>query len=343
MNLAELDFFSQTLQATEPPEARSESRDAVRLLVSTPSGHHHSRFGNLANFLEPSDLLVVNRSATLPASLLAEGRTGSFVLNLSTRYSSRVWLTEPRWSHAQAGPLPLSAGEQFRVAGLAATFLNPYPGLPRLWFVRFEGDGAAAMGRYGEPIRYGYIDRAHPLESYQTLFADTPGSTEMPSAARPFSERVLKCLEAKGVNLAKITLHTGVSSLELEAETIEDQALFPEPFEVPAEAADVINETREQGGRVIAVGTSVVRALESSWAEGVRAAKGFTRHYVRPGRAVNAVNGLLSGFHAPKASHLAMLYALAGKGLIQEAYTEAVRAGYLWHEFGDSHLILPRA
>lgn len=345
MRLAELDFFGpQTLEATGPAEARSGSRDEVRLLVTTPSGHHHSRFKNLANFLEPNDLLVVNRSATLPASLLAEGRMGPFVLNLSTRYSSQVWLAEPRWSYAKAGPLPFRAGEQCTAAGLVATFLNPYPNLPRLWFVRFKGDVAAAMKHYGQPIRYGYLDKAYPLDSYQTLFADIPGSAEMPSAARPFSERVLECLKVKGVNLAKIVLHTGVSSLEFEAETIDDETLFPEPFELPAEAANLVNETRDQGGRVIAVGTTVVRALESSWDERrVRAAKGFTRHYVRPGRAVNVVDGLISGFHEPKASHLAMLYALAGKELIQEAYAEAIRTGYLWHEFGDSHLILPRA
>jgi len=347
VTLADLDFERpDALQATEPPEVRGGSRDAVRLLVSTPKGHHGSRFPNLANFLEASDLLVVNRSATLRASLPAEGKLGPFILNLSTRYGNGVWLAEPRWSFAKPGPLPFEVGERATVGGLDATFLHPYPGLPRLRFVRLEGDGGEAMRHFGTPIRYGYVEKAYPLETYQTVFADLPGSAEMPSAARPFTQRVLGCLKAKGVKLAKITLHTGVSSLEVEHEDIAEQTLYPEPFEVPAETASAVNEAKAVGGRVIAVGTTVVRALESAWDGTLRPAKGFTRLYIHPGRtvdgrSVHVVDGLLTGFHDPKASHLAMLYALAGKELVQGAYAEAVQGGYFWHEFGDSHLILP--
>jgi len=323
-------------EAHEPPELREGSRDAVRLLVSTPAEHHHSRFVDLANFLEPRDLLVVNRSATLKASLEAEGRLGRFVLNLSTNYGAGVWLVEPRWRFDRPGPLPLEAGETFTVAGLPATLLHPYPGLERLWYIRLEGDVIAATVQHGTPVRYGYVDASFPLASYQTIFADLPGSAEMPSAARPFTERVLACLSAKGVKHAAITLHTGVSSLDA-AET-----LYPEPFSVPAETVAAIVATRRAGGRVIAVGTTVVRALESAFYGGaLHATRGFTRLYLRPGRAVNVVDGLITGFHTPEASHLEMLYAVAGQSLIRDAYAEAVRAGYLWHEFGDSHLILP--
>ena len=252
MKLAELDFSRPAaLQATAPGEVRTGARDKTKLLVSTPRGHHHSRFANLANFLDAGDLLVVNRSATLPASLSAEGGIGPFILNLSTRYSlardQEVWLAEPRWSHAEPGPLPLKAGGTFRVAGLEATFLSPHLTFSRLWFVRFAGDVSAAMQRFGSPIRYGYLQTPQPLSAYQTLFADTPdtgmGSAEMPSAARPFSERVLGDLEAKGVELARITLHTGVSSLEMDEGDIEDQTLFAEPFEVTQEVAEKVNET----------------------------------------------------------------------------------------------------
>ena len=322
--------------ATEPPELRGGSRDAVRLLVSTPAGHHHSRFTNLANFLEPRDLVVVNRSATLNASLEASGRLGTFVLNLSSDYGGGVWLSEPRWRLGEPGPLPLSAGERFTAAGLAATFLHPYPGLERLWFVRFEGDVLAAVAAHGAPIRYGYVKNPFSLETYQTVFADRPGSAEMPSAARPFTERVLRCLHTKGIRRASVTLHTGVSSLDA------GDTLYPEPFSVPPETVAAVAETRAAGGRVIAVGTTVVRALETAFYNGaLRATQGFTRLYLRPGREVNVVDGLLTGFHAPEASHLEMLTALAGETLIQSAYAEALSAGYLWHEFGDSHLILP--
>ena len=343
MKLRELDFARPAaLQATRAPEARGLARDAVRLLVSTPSDHHHTHFANLANFLRAGDLLVVNRSATLPASLPAEGKGGPFILNLSTRYSSSVWLAEPRWSAVEPGPLPFAPGEQVRVAGLDAKLLSPYPGLPRLWFVQFERPLDEAIRQHGRPIRYGYVQGEHTLDAYQTVFASVPGSAEMPSAARPFTERVLERLSRKGVNLASVILHTGVSSLEIETDDIEQHPLYPEPFSVPSETARAVNETRAKGGRVIAVGTTVVRALESAWdGQGVYATEGFTRLYLHPGRPVHVVNGLLTGFHDPKASHLAMLYAIAGKELVQEGYAQAVAAAYLWHEFGDSHLILP--
>jgi S-adenosylmethionine:tRNA ribosyltransferase-isomerase len=329
------------LQATTPPERRNLARDEVRLLVSGPDGHTHSTFSHLADFLQPGDLLVVNRSATLPASLPASSAVGNFILNLSTQYGSGLWLAEPRWHAGAPGPLPLTAGEIITVAGRRVHMIAPYPGLSRLWFVQAEGDLCQAMDQVGQPIRYGYVPESYPLDLYQTLFAKIPGSAEMPSAGRPFTRRVLKTLRDRGVEIAGLTLHTGVSSLEIEAEEIEDQPLYAEPFHVPAATANAVNAARAQGHRVIAVGTTVVRALESTWdGQQVRAARGFTRLYVHPQRGIHTVDGLISGFHDPLASHLAMLYALAGPELIRAAYTEAVAHRYLWHEFGDSHLIL---
>jgi S-adenosylmethionine:tRNA ribosyltransferase-isomerase len=197
------------------------------------------------------------------------------------------------------------------------------------------------MAQSGQPIRYGYLKDGYALAHYQTLFARVPGSAEMPSAAYPFTGRVVQSLEDRGVHIAPITLHTGVSSLEVQVDDLEGHTLYPEPFRVPCLTAEAVNQARTDKRRVIAVGTTVVRALESAWAGGrVRAAAGFTRLYIRPGRPVRAIDGLLTGWHDPATSHLAMLYAFAGKGVIQEAYTEAVRASYRWHEFGDSHLIL---
>ncbi len=342
MNIQELDFSRPAnLQATLPPEIRGQGRDDVRLLISTLRGHHHSKFVNLANFLEQGDILVVNRSATLAASLPAKGHFGDFILNLSTCYSERLWLAEPRWSFAKPGPLPLQPNEAITVAGSPTKLLAPYPNLPRLWFVSFEKDVSELMEQ-GTPIRYGYVPSAFELDNYQTIFADKPGSAEMPSAARPFSNRVLEMLKSKGVKFAFITLHTGVSSLELNTENIEEQTLYPEPFEVPLKTAEVINLARTQNQRIIAVGTTVVRALESAWnGKEVRASKGFTRLYLHPKQPTHVINGLLTGFHDPKASHLAMLYVIAGKELVMEGYQEAVAEGYLWHEFGDSHLLLP--
>lgn len=345
MKRAALDFARpDSLQATAPPEVRGIDRDGVRLLVSTREGHTHAQFRELPRFLQAGDLLVVNQSATLPASLPAKGPVGRFVLNLSTRYGRRLWVAEPRWSASEPGPLPLEASDDITVADVPARLVKPYPGLPRLWFVRIDGDVDGLFDCCGAPIRYGYVDDAYSLDAYQTVFATVPGSAEMPSAGRPFTPRIVSELRARGVEIAGIVLHTGVSSLEVEAEQIEDQTMYAEPFRVPASTASAVNAAVREGRRIIAVGTTVVRAVESAWdseMHEVRAVAGFTRLYVHPGRGVNVVNGLLTGLHDPLASHLAMLYAIAGHDLVQSAYEEAVREGYLWHEFGDSHLILP--
>jgi len=329
------------LEAVTPPEERGLGRDDVRLLVTTPAGHTHAHFRDLSQFLGPGDLLVANDSATLPASLPASGSVGAFTLNLSTQYEPNLWLTEPRWSPDKPGPLPIESGDKIQVGGVSAQWVTPYPGLPALWFVHSQSDLREAMARHGSPIRYGYVPQAYPLEMYQTIFSATPGSAEMPSAARPFTQQVLESLRRRGVNIARVTLHTGVSSQEVETDDIEAETLYPEPFKVSSSTAQAVNAARREGRRVIAIGTTVVRALESAWdGEQVQPREGFTRLYIHPGRGMHVVQGLLTGFHDPVTSHLAMLYALAGRDLIREAYEEAIREGYLWHEFGDSHLIM---
>jgi S-adenosylmethionine:tRNA ribosyltransferase-isomerase len=332
----------QDLFAARPPELRGEGRDDVRLLVSDGPNHAHARFIDLPKFLREGDLLVVNESATLPASLRASGRPGSFVLNLSTRFDDALWLAEPRWDTARQGPLPIEVGDVAAAGNTRVKFLAPCPGIPRLWFVRAERSLLAELAQTGAPIRYGYVNEQFPMAVYQTMFSRVPGSAEMPSASRPITPRVLKALSAAGVRTAHVLLHTGVSSLEIEAAQVEQQALYPEPFAVPPETARVVNATRSRGGRVIAVGTTVVRALESAWTPGgLRPTAGFTRVFIHPGTGVHAVDGLLTGLHDPVTSHLAMLSALAGRDRVFGAYREAIDRRYMWHEFGDSHLILP--
>jgi len=330
MKRAELAFERpRALQAAGPPERRGLERDEVRLLVSTPRGHEHAHFRDLSRFLAPGTLLVVNASATLPASLPARHPAlDPLVANVSTDYGGGLHLIEFRKSAAEPGPLPLEVGDVLEIAGLPARLVAPHPGLPRLWFVRVDSDLRRAMERVGTPIRYGYLEPPYPpLAAYQTLFARQPGSAEMPSAGRPFTLRVVDALRARGIDLAEITLHTGVSSHE---------------FEVPRRTADLVTAARQEGRPVIAVGTTVVRALESAWdGERVRPSAGFTRLMIHPGRPVRTVDGLLTGLHDPLASHLALLYAVAPRELVRAGYEEAVREGYLWHEFGDSHLILP--
>jgi S-adenosylmethionine:tRNA ribosyltransferase-isomerase len=201
------------------------------------------------------------------------------------------------------------------------------------------------MARFGTPIRYGYLDRPLPsLDAFQTIFARVPGSAEMPSAGRPFTARLVGRLIAKGISIHAVTLHTGVSSLETEADDLEYQAFYPEPFRVTAETAAAINAARRCRRPVVAVGTTVVRALASATTgDGVRPARGFTRRVVRPRRPAIVVDGLVTGLHDAKGSHIALLEALAGKAMVADGYDAAATAGYLWHEFGDSHLILPKA
>ncbi len=334
-------FFERPTElfAASPPEMRGHSRDEVRLMVSTAEGNTHHAFTELPGLLEPGYLLVVNESATLPASLPATSRLGDIRVNLSTRFAENIWLAEPRWSPARPGPLPLHEAETLRIGEARAVLLTQYPGIPRLWLTSLDTPASVLMAKYGEPIHYSYAP-AYPMETYQTLFSRFPGSVEMPSAARPITPRVRDGLLARGIGISGITLHTGVSSLEIEDETAEDQALYPEAFRVTAATAHAVNATHARRGRVIAVGTTVVRALETAWTpSGLRACAGSTSLYVHPGIGVHAVDGLLTGLHDPVTSHLAMLSTIIGLDRVKEAYAEAIQHRYLWHEFGDSHLM----
>ena len=335
-------FFDRPAElfASSPPELRGKARDDVRLMVSSLKGTTHHAFTDLPDLLTPGDLLVVNESATLPASLPARGRLGNIRLNLSTKFSENLWAAEPRWSSEQPGPLPLQKDELLYIGESRALLFQPYPGIPRLWLMHFDAPASELMARYGEPIHYSHTP-AYPIETYQTIFSRFPGSVEMPSAARPVTPRIRDALLGKGIGITGIILHAGVSSLEIETETVESQVLCPESFRVPFATANAVNSTHARGNRVIAVGTTVVRALETAWAsDGLRACAGSTSLYVHPGIGVHALDGLLTGFHDPVTSHLAMLSAIAGIDCVKGAYAEAVQHRYLWHEFGDSHLIL---
>ena len=308
-------------------------------MISTTDDDTHHAFRDLPWLLEPGDLLVVNESATVPASLPAHSRIGDIRLNLSTRFADDLWLAEPRWSPSGPGPLPLRPQDRLQIADSTAVLIQEYPGIPRLWLARFDTPTSGLMKRYGEPIHYGYAP-AYPIEYYQTIFSRFPGSVEMPSAARAITLQVRDMLRTRGIGITGLILHTGVSSLEIESNTVENQALYPETFRIPEPTAHAVNATHARGGRVIAIGTTVVRALETAWtSNGVRACSGATSLFIHPGNGVRVIDGLLTGLHDPVTSHLAMLSAIAGLDRVKRAYEEAIRNRYLWHEFGDSHLI----
>ena len=321
--------------AFEPAIQPAPEPDHVRMLVASRAGLRHARFPDLPDLLEPGDLLVVNTSATLPAALsLAGGRR----LHLSTPLPRRdgPWPQDghERWVvELRAGDRPDRsgrAGERLALPGGGqAELLASYLGGERLWAARFTLPAPLLdyLATYGEPIRYGYEPDRRPLADYQTMFAAEPGSAEMPSAGRPFTQRVLEALEERGITVATVVLHTGVSSLE------RGERPYPERFRVPAGTLAAVRAAR----RVIAVGTTVVRALETA-ADGVT--EGWTRLTITPERGVRVVDGILTGWHDPDASHLLMLEAIAGRHLVERSYAEALEHGYRWHEFGDSHLLL---
>jgi S-adenosylmethionine:tRNA ribosyltransferase-isomerase len=233
------------------------------------------------------------------------------------------------------------AGERLALPGGAhATLLAPYLPGARLWLAELDTGWTplpAYLDRYGAPIRYGYLPREWPLADYQTMFAMHPGSAEMPSAGRPFTAQLVSALAARGIAIARVTLHAGVSSQEA------GEPPYPERFAVPRRSARAINGARARGGRVVAVGTTVVRALESVARDDGTVARGagWTRHLVTPQAGVRAVDGLLTGWHEPDATHLLMLEAVGGRALVEDSYRAALQRGYLWHEFGDVHLLLP--
>lgn len=332
--------------APAPAEARGLARDAVRLLVAAPDGVTHTRFDRLADHLRRGDLLVINDSAVEPrqldASLAGRGRV---VVHLAQRLADATWVVELRAApDARRALLDASPGDVVTAAGLVATLVSAYPqghSSPtgrgnRLWRATVSGDVSKALRTAGRPIAYGYLDRRYPLEAYQTVFGTRPGSAESPSAARPFTPELVTQLVSRGIQFAPVTLHTGVSSQEA------GEAPAPEWFEVSAATARIVNQTRQARGRVVAVGTTATRALESAVVDDdVVAAGGWTSRVVTPADPPRVVNGLVTGWHDPHASHLLLVEAVAGLALTQQAYDAAVGAGYLWHEFGDAGLFLP--
>jgi S-adenosylmethionine:tRNA ribosyltransferase-isomerase len=327
------------LEATKPPPIR----DAVRLLVAGRSGVKHTRFDRLGNYLTPGDLLVINTSATLAAAIDGTRADGRLVtVHFATTLDIGSWVVEIRPRTDATGPMPdTNSGDVIDLPdGVRLHIERPHPaGQTRLWRSRIavEGPVAAYLARNGRPIRYGYVPLVYPLAEYQTVFAHEPGSAEMPSAGRPFTAELVLRLITRGVVIAPITLHTGVSSQD------PGEPPQPERYRVPAATARLVNMTRADGSRVVAVGTTVTRALESAVdADGsVGERNGWTDLVLGPDDPARVVDALITGWHAPGASHLELLQAVAGTEVVQRAYDAALAAGYLWHEFGDSCLLLP--
>jgi S-adenosylmethionine:tRNA ribosyltransferase-isomerase len=349
-----LDFqLPPALEASEPPEARGLARDQVRLMVSYRSDNHivHSQFRSLGQFLRAGDVVVINTSGTLNAALNALRSDGSpLELHLSTHLPGDLWIVEVRRPiGATTQPFfEAAAGEMLALPqGGEVTLLAPYQldrslpatGRNRLWLamVQLPCPLLEYLSCHGFPIRYSYVKEQWPISYYQTVYANEPGSAEMPSAGRAFTPELITQLVAQGVQIVPLILHTGVASLE------KDEPPYEEYYRLPLPTARAVNVAHADGRRVIAVGTTVIRTLESVVDERgqVHPGEGWTRLIVTPDRTVRSIDGLLTGLHEPRATHLAMLEALAGREHLKVAYAAALQGRYLWHEFGDLHLILP--
>lgn len=342
------------MEASAPPEARGLRRDQVRLMVSNYSTDQvkHTRFYNLDKYLNKGDVIVINTSRTRNSALLASRADGTALeLHLSIHFDDDLWTVELRTVDELGKTKHFDNardGEVLSLPGGAAAFLQgPYisdciehsPPSETLWLAKlsFPIPVDDYLEQYGYPIRYNYVKEKWPLSFYQTVYATEPGSAEMPSAGRPFTPKLMKRLASKGIKIAPLILHTGVSNIETH------EPPYKEFYRVTEETARMVNEAHLSGHRVVAVGTTAIRALESvTNGDGTtHAGEGWTCLVVTPQRGLRAVDALITGMHEPKASHLAILEALAGRDHIQLAYAEALRKGYLWHEFGDLHLILP--
>ena len=339
----------EDLTATEPPEQRGLRRDGVRLLVASGPGITHTTFAGIGDHLTAGDVLVVNTSATVPGQLDGLRGGGAVVVHVANRLADGSRVVELRRAPDAAAPLlDGTPGERVVLPGGATVeLLEPYPepdSSPtgrgnRLWRGRVQAPTTVGdyLTTYARPISYGYLRDSFPIAAYQTIFALDPGSAEMPSAARPFSADLVARLVARGVIFAPITLHTGVSSQEAH------EGPQAEWYSVPETTAQLVLAARTRGRRVVAVGTTATRAIESAADErgAVHARSGWTTLVIGPDRPVRVVNGLVTGWHNPDASHLLLVESVAGAALTQRAYGAAVAERYLWHEFGDAGLLLP--
>jgi S-adenosylmethionine:tRNA ribosyltransferase-isomerase len=318
------------MTATMPPEARGVPRDGVRLAVVTPSSTSHVVARALPSYLSPGDLLVINTSATLASALPG--------MHVSTSLDDGAWVVELRQPDNSGPSVPVPGEVLPLPGGVSLRIVAPHPpGQTRLWRAVPSPtvDRAAYLAEWGRPIRYKYVDGTWPLSALQNVYAIHPGSAEMPSAGRPLTESLLVDLLAHGVTIAPLVLHTGVASQE------KHEPPQPEEYAVPAATARLVNSARSSGRRVVAVGTTVVRALESAAFNGrVVPSAGWTSLVLSAARPATVVSGLLTGLHEPEASHLDLLRSVAGPALVERAYAD-LTPGYLWHEFGDSMLLLP--
>ena len=346
MNVSEFDFdLPDELVAQEPPAERGASR---LLVLDRASGlTTHARFGELARFLRAGDLLVLNNTRVFPARLL--GRrvpSGGAVECLLLRQRSPAEWEALMHPGQKLKPGAVVAFERDGVRIDGEVLARHFHGRRTIRLSTAGGDLAAAIDRIGRIPLPPYIrrdERPSDRERYQTVYARDPGSVAAPTAGLHFTAGLLAGLEARGIACAEITLHVGYGTFKpVRVERVEDHAVDPESFTVPAAAALALTAARREGRRIIAVGTTTTRALESLVVDpdgGIAAASGETRLFIHPGHEFRMVSGMVTNFHLPKSSLLMLVAAFGGTPQVMAAYRDAVTAGYRFYSYGDAMLI----
>ncbi len=347
MNVADFDFDLPAERIAQRPAAR---RDQSRMLVLDrgTGALRHRRFSDLLELLHPGDLLVLNDTRVLPARLVGHKPSGGRV---------ELLLVEPVEPGAPGGewrcllkasrkPAPGSSIEFGQ--GLTARVLERDPLGWRVQWVAAEGRVEQRLEELGRPPLPPYIrrdaERLDPSdrERYQTVFARRPGAVAAPTAGLHFTEELLRRLEAAGISQTYLTLHVGPGTFQpVTAEQVEDHRIHSEWFELPASAAAAIEAARRRSGRVIAVGTTVVRTLEARARGRGRVAAGSDRCslFIYPGFRFRVIDALITNFHLPRSTLLMLVSAFAGRDRVLAAYRRAVEEGYRFYSYGDAMLI----
>lgn len=347
MNVADFEFELPEACIAQVP---LPERDASKLMVLDRSTGAvvHRHFRDLPELLEPADLLVLNDTKVIPARLIGRKVTGGTV---------EVFLLEPEPRRASVAWRCLVKGSKSLRPGVPIRFGSALTGEiesreDEVCVVRFHADErtfaqvVATLGQVPLPpyIRRvpGDVRQDEDRRRYQTVFARVPGAVAAPTAGLHFTPEVLERVAARGVEIARLTLHTGEATfLPIRAERVEDHRLHPERFEIPEQTAAAVARSRDRGGRVVAVGTTVVRALEAEALPGrkVRAARGRSDLFLYPGHEFRVVDALVTNFHLPRSTLLMLVAAFAGRDNVLAAYRQAVESGYRFFSYGDAMLI----
>ena len=345
-------YLPDYLQRPKPTETRGIPRDEIRLMVSNISNNHieHTIFRNIGEYLRPDDVLVINTTGTLNTPLKAMTKDGiSVKVHLSSKQKDNHWAVALRKAteneienfHTvhQGEFLALDGGGSVEIIQPYCS-KNSHQQHLQLWEtkIHIEGDLQNYLDENTTPIFPNYIREQYPQSYYQTVFAKEMGSTQLASGGRGFTASLLTRLIAKGIQVVPVLLHIGGG-----IENIGKPGPFEEYYQVSEVTANTINKARKAGKRIIAIGTTVVRALETvANKDGfIKSGEGKTNKFITPEQGVYAIDGLVTGLQSPKASHLLLIEALTGRQHLEICYQEGIEQSYQWHKFGDVHLILP--